>query len=107
LVGTSAQGCTGNGQVTTFVSSCNSIEEVSAKTRVSVYPNPNNGQFFVSSESAITLQVMNTLGQVVRTIELNETNGLNIEVSGLANGVYYLSSGDASNQHKTTKVIVN
>ena len=107
FVGTSAEGCTGAGQVTTFVSSCNSIGEVSAKTVISVYPNPNNGQFFVSSEAAITLQVINTLGQVVRVIDLNAENGLSIEVSGLAKGVYYLGSGSASDQNNYAKLIVN
>jgi len=107
LSGTNAQGCTTGTMVVAMVSSCNGIEEYNNKSLIRVYPNPNNGQFFVSSESAIALNLTNALGQIIRTVELNSENGFSLEVSGLAKGVYYLSSGTGLTQAVYTKVVVN
>jgi hypothetical protein len=105
--GTSSLGCTSSGQITALVSSCNGIEEFGNTTQIKVYPNPNNGQFKISSESALTLNIINTLGQVVRSLELNSDNGFTVEVNDLAKGVYYLNTGSAEQKLKTAKLIVN
>jgi hypothetical protein len=107
LSGTDAAGCTTQTMVVAVVNTCNSIEKYNNKSLISIYPNPNNGQFFVSSESAITLNLTNTLGQIIRTVELNSENGFHVEVSGLAKGVYYLSSGTGLKQCAGGKLIVN
>jgi hypothetical protein len=104
LVGTSAEGCTTTAQVIANVSSCNGIEEFSTSSKINVYPNPNKGQFFVSAETTTTLHVINAIGQIVQTMELNADNGFKAEVTGLAKGIYFVS--DNANPSKATRLIV-
>ena len=104
LTGTSVEGCTTTAQISAVVSACNGIEEFSNTTKIRVYPNPNNGQFYISSESAVTLRLINTLGQVIRLIELNSENNYEAEINGLSIGVYYISS--ETQQGMNIKLIV-
>lgn len=63
---------------------------------VSVYPNPNNGQFAVDMRMAVATDVklvlFNTVGQQVAARNLeNFTNGkFNFDLAGQAKGIYYL-----------------
>jgi hypothetical protein len=89
------------------VSSCNGIAENTSTSLIKVYPNPSNGQFFISSESAVTLRLINTLGQVIRLIELNSENGYSMEVTNLAKGLYYLNSEDVGKPSENIRIIAN
>jgi hypothetical protein len=86
------------------VSSCNGIAENTSTSLIKVYPNPSNGQFYISSESVVTLRLINTLGQVIRLIELNSENNYEAEINGLSIGVYYISS--ETQQGMNIKLIV-
>jgi hypothetical protein len=92
LTGTSVEGCTTTAQISAVVSACNGIAENTSTSLLKVYPNPSNGQFFISSESAVTLRLINTLGQVIRLIELNAENAYQAEIKLLSIGVYFISS---------------
>ena len=92
LTGTSVEGCTTTAQISAVVSSCNGIAENTSTSLIKVYPNPSNGQFYISSESAVTLRLINTLGQVIRLIELNAENAYQAEIKLLSIGVYFISS---------------
>lgn len=65
------------------------INEVSSDM-LSVFPNPSNGVFTISGKEAMTLNIVNDLGQTVRAIELDETNNHNSEISNLSNGIYFI-----------------
>jgi len=107
LTGTSVEGCTTTAQISAVVSSCNGIAENTSTSLIKVYPNPSNGQFFISSESAVTLRLINTLGQVIRLIELNSENGYSMEVTNLAKGLYYLNSEDVGKPSENIRIIAN
>ena len=72
----------------------------------SIYPNPNNGEFTIESQLAIDLLIINELGQTIKTIQLSSANNLQLKVSDLANGIYFIVG-----KNKTTninqKIIVN
>lgn len=104
VVGTTTDNCKGTSQYNVLVSKCLGVGE-NSKTTLNVYPNPNNGQFTVSSEYPVNLTLMNTLGQFIRSIELNAENGYSVEVTGLAKGVYYLSA-DSDLKSDYMKLIV-
>ncbi len=53
-----------------------------------VYPNPSNGMFTVKSNYSGTYYIMNTAGELVKTISLSKSKGLAETVSGLTPGVY-------------------
>ncbi len=84
------------------------IEEVSLSQQVSLYPNPTANEVFVgynfSSEQELEINVVNGLGQVVMTA--NEPHALDgkvrLDVSNLANGVYYvvISNGTDSDNRR-------
>jgi len=59
--------------------------------QISVYPNPNNGQFTIESSvgGASSVEIYNILGEKVYTRNLSTTKGTNtINVSNQPNGVY-------------------
>jgi len=75
------------------VSACTGIGETAGGVSGgSVYPNPSNGEFTISAKSAIELQLINELGQVVKEISLNNGNLYKIEVKNISNGIYFLKS---------------
>jgi hypothetical protein len=65
-----------------------------------IYPNPNDGQFFVKSNSAGTFVLMNNLGQVMQVFSLNDENGMIRELNHLSTGLYFI-------QGNTEKGVVN
>ena len=65
-----------------------SVEENVAEA-VSVYPNPANDMFTVANAEGATIVVVNSLGQVVTTIE-NAASNQTIDASSFANGTYFV-----------------
>ncbi len=77
---------------------------------VSIYPNPNNGQFTLSvngAEGNMNMEIVNLAGQVVYTQRIEATSNFttDIDVSEFATGVYYikLSNNDGV---KVNKLII-
>jgi hypothetical protein len=70
------------------------ISNVELEKSFTVYPNPANGKVSVSmknfSGKVTAMQLINLNGQRVSTIENANTSLVDINVSGLAQGVYYL-----------------
>ena len=77
------------------------IEENILKTSFSVYPNPSNGVFTVSSDEAntYTVEVINILGEIVsvKTIEgiINET----FNISNYNAGLYFVKLSNESSEN--------
>jgi hypothetical protein len=107
VTGTDANGCEHTFLAKAIVSTCNSINENGAVLQsVSVYPNPSKGAFSVSVDATITLQLINSLGQIIKTIDLNSTNHFIVEVENLSNGIYFLV-GENENLRVNQKIIVS
>ena len=77
-----------------------------------IYPNPTNGNAVVSvylaNSSKVQLQVMNTIGQVVKTAAVQGqagANTINIDLGGLASGIY-LVNVKVDNARSTKKLII-
>ncbi len=64
------------------------VEENIAEA-VSVYPNPANDMFTVANAEGATIVVVNSLGQVVTSIE-NAASNQTIDASNFANGTYFV-----------------
>ena len=91
--GSNAAGCIGSIPVTQIVSPCTGIEQLSASgTEIRFYPNPNQGSFTVSAKADIELQIVNDLGELVRSMALSSYNDRQVRIEGLAQGVYFLLS---------------
>ncbi len=90
LTGVSAQGCEASITVPINVSACTGINELDNNKQLSIYPNPNNGEFFITSEKEMTLSVINELGQVIKKLDVDSKNNYQVSVSNLPNGIYFV-----------------
>jgi hypothetical protein len=70
-----------------------------------VFPNPAQNQFTIRGSEELNIAIINTLGQVVRTGELSNSNGFEARVSGLAPGIYFITS-QASHKLTAIKVVI-
>ncbi|GJM30995.1 MAG: hypothetical protein DHS20C17_36300 [Cyclobacteriaceae bacterium] len=94
------------------------FEEVTEVTEVteesiSVYPNPTSGNITIEVNSArdevVDIRVINSLGQSVKSLSLNPTETFREEVdlSGLASGMYYIHFQKADGETQIERVILN
>jgi hypothetical protein len=86
---------------------------VVANNEISVYPNPNNGQFTVSFNASengtATIRMYDLAGKVVLNRSHNVTAGqgsVDIEMNGYASGIYMLHFTQG-NVAKVVKVVIN
>lgn len=78
----------------------------------SIYPNPAKNSVVVglnlAASSKVQIQVMNTMGQVVRTVSAQGqtgANAVNVDLSGLATGMYMVNI-KVDNASSTKKLII-
>ncbi len=104
--GTGTNGCVGTVAFTQSVSACTAIEQISTTgLEVNSYPNPNNGEFTVESNVDINLNLINSLGELVRVIELNNSNNHQAKLEELSMGMYILTEQHTARTVKQ-KIIV-
>ena len=89
-----AIGCPGpRAEASVVVNDCSNINE-NGYNEFSVYPNPNNGSFFIENlgnSSAATVSVTDVQGKVVYTTSFNTNNRININMSNLEKGMYMVT----------------
>jgi len=102
-----SNGCMSSAIATQSVSDCTglSILKENNKSLITIYPNPNAGNFTITCDENIQVSIVNDLGQVVQTLSLNETNNKNVSISNLANGIYFVV-GSNNSQVISQKIIV-
>jgi hypothetical protein len=107
VLGTYSLTCTGNATVSQNVTDCTGISSYSAiqNSRLMIYPNPNNGEFTISAEVNIILTLNNELGQIIKTIYLNEKNNRKSSVMNIANGIYFISGNNGTNSIKERIIV--
>ena len=105
VTGTNLNGCKGTATVQIKVNTCTGISELNNQNGLTIYPNPNNGEFIIESQVNINLELINELGQFVRLIKLSEANNRKINISELSNGIYFLI-GKKDNLKVKQKIIV-
>ena len=82
-----------NSKCVTITRNTNAVEENIAEA-VSVYPNPANDMFTVANAEGATIVVVNSLGQVVASIE-NAASNQTIDASSFANGTYFVKVNES------------
>jgi len=82
-----------------------SVNEVT-KANISIFPNPSNGTFTIKGMDGISsIEVLNSLGQTVQTIDSNINSIVKIDLSN-RKGVYFVKLTDNSGDLITKKVII-
>lgn len=94
ISGMDDNGCVSTSAFTQTVSNCLGVETLSANEAANlvVFPNPANGEFTVKNTSDLDLLVVNSLGQTVQTLQLNDSNNREAKVSNLSPGIYFIVS---------------
>ncbi len=94
---TNSFGCGASAQSQIRVYSCAGINELhSQPIFFSIYPNPNNGEFTIKSSIAGNFEIVNELGQIIRSLDINATINSQITVSGLPSGTYFINGKSGS-----------
>jgi hypothetical protein len=73
--------------------------ELDEAAELMIYPNPNDGQFFIKSNADGVFVLMNNVGQIIQSFNLTIDNGFTEELKGLPTGMYFI-------QGNTTKGVV-
>ena len=72
-----------------------------------VYPNPSNGNFTVKTKTGLdTINVYSQVGTFVKTIQVNNVDAAEVNLSGLSTGVYLLELLNATDK-SWKKIIIN
>jgi len=81
------------------------VNEVSLE-KVSIFPNPSSGEFYVNNVENITsIVVLNSLGQVIETVNNSSSNVVKFNLAN-RKGVYFVQLHDSNGNTITKKVIV-
>jgi hypothetical protein len=81
------------------------IQSNEAAVNLILYPNPNDGAFIIQTNAEGSYSIVNELGQLVRSVDLNASNNYTSSVSDLNNGVYFIF-GVNNNQMIKQKIVV-
>ena len=81
-----------------------SVEEMTNET-YKVYPNPVKDVLTIEGENIEQVNVYNTMGQLVKTVNCND-NTVNVNVNDLQNGMYIVNVIDANGVISSKKVSV-
>ncbi len=81
------------------------VNELQNAFDFNAYPNPSNGDFTVTCSEAVSLKIVNEMGQYIQSIEVTEANGNKVQVTDLPNGAYFIT-GTLGGKVITKKVIV-
>lgn len=108
VTGTDANGCESTASISMKVNACTGIELQNAGvvSGISVYPNPNNGEFTISADSEWHLVMVNEIGQLVRDIYLNDKNNFKMDITNLSKGIYFIN-GEKDSMSIHQKISVN
>ena len=97
-----------NGCITTVAQNIYAVgitEEIASTTRL--YPNPANASAFLTWEYAFdTVEIRNTLGEVILSEELNGRSSIEIDCSLLSEGLYFIHLNSASNTLSWRRALV-
>ena len=105
LTGVDANGCVGKGTFLMKVATCVGINHYSAANQqLIIYPNPSRGEFTISSDQAMSVQISNELGQLIKTISITDTQK-EVKINHLSSGVYFIT-GENSNGSVKQKLII-
>jgi hypothetical protein len=103
---TGTNACVSKKTISVSISKCIGIEEVMQDALTVIYPNPNSGNFTISSITSGNFILVNEMGQKVREIKLSAENKQEVKIEGLAKGIYFLEE-PAGKQKKVYKIVVS
>ena len=81
------------------------IANTDTRIPVSIYPNPNNGNFIINNTGSIkNIKIYDMVGRCVYTV--NNTSDCKLPISGLINGVYIMNITTTDEEQVSYKFVV-
>lgn len=106
VVGTNTTSCQSTTNFTQTVSGCVGLPSHNAEeTNLSIIPNPSSGSMIIRSDFETSILIYSELGQKITGFKLSANNGFEVNVTGLAPGIYFAT--DAEGRMRPQKIIVN
>jgi hypothetical protein len=87
-------GCQNTKTLSLSVSSCTELDpdnQLENNRNLKVYPNPNNGKFYVKTSTTQDIVILDELGRVTKRVTTEPNR--EIQIDNLSPGIYYLVSG--------------
>jgi hypothetical protein len=108
ILSISSDGCSNSTVYTLQVSACTGIDNTLLdENLLLVYPNPSQSAITISSNKAMSIQIINELGQVVLKTDLIESTNYSQSLMGLAAGIYFVLGGEDSKTFVRKIIITN
>ncbi|MBL7922435.1 MAG: T9SS type A sorting domain-containing protein [Bacteroidia bacterium] len=99
-------GCSNTSTITQATAVCMGVEKnQNVNAILSIYPNPNTGEFVIETNENVQLKLMNELGQVIRTISTNDSANKKTVINCLSKGIYFIN-GNMNGKAINEKIIV-
>jgi hypothetical protein len=89
VTGIDPNNCADDIVITQIVNKCDGLWAGDSKP-VRIFPNPSKGRFTISATGDIELYLIAETGQIVKVISCSQGNDYEVEVEGLAEGLYFL-----------------
>lgn len=94
----------------TVTSSCVNILvtgtlDPNATESVTLYPNPNNGEFVIETSNTVNVEVINSIGEMVMSGKLDAGKN-KIQLDNNTSGVYYIITEDQSGKRSYRKMVI-
>ena len=85
------------------------IDDPNIDSEFNIFPNPSVGLFTIEGsllkENNLTIEIINTVGQPVMIKKSEYLNECHIDLSGIANGIYYVKISNNTEVYLKTVVI--
>ena len=89
ITGTDLNSCSKTATYTQIFSQCVGIEK-ELISELEVFPNPNNGSFTIKTKSPLQVTIQNELGQLIKSVELDNGNNLELKIENMPKGIYFI-----------------
>jgi hypothetical protein len=106
VTGTDNNGCSKTFAFALNVLPCTGLDSYGSNSQLLIYPNPASGSFLITAERDMQLNLVNELGQLIKTINLDENNLRSVAIDELAAGIYFVT-GASNGQPVSRKIIVH
>ena len=91
----------------TYKSSTLSIEDQNTLETVKIFPNPSQGNITINNAISIeTIEIYNILGNLVKSVNTENTQKIELDLNELSQGMYLVRLKDVSGKTKTQKLIL-
>jgi hypothetical protein len=92
VIGLGSNGCSNTYFITQNVSTCTDLQSILENQNVAddVFPNPNNGLFYINLNQASEISITDALGKLVYK-NFHNKGITNFELLNISNGIYFVT----------------